>query len=117
MFVACECCVLLSGRGLCVEPISRPVESYRLWSVSQCDQKKFKPRHWNGKTGVGRRGRLKKETSERYERKYLWFNLWRYSSISGGPAKNHNKDIDLWTVIRIILCRILRFACRYQHCV
>ena len=31
-FVCCECCVL-SGRGLCDELITRPEESYRLWSV------------------------------------------------------------------------------------
>jgi hypothetical protein len=61
MFISCECCVLLSGRGLCDEPIPRPEESYRLWCVSQCDQKELQPRHWNGKSGVGRRGRLKKK--------------------------------------------------------
>jgi hypothetical protein len=32
MFFCCECCVL-SGRGLCYEPITRPEESYRLWCV------------------------------------------------------------------------------------
>jgi hypothetical protein len=32
MSVSCECCVL-SGRGLCDEPIPRPEESYRLWCV------------------------------------------------------------------------------------
>jgi hypothetical protein len=37
MSVCCECCVLLSGRGLCYEPIPLPEESYRLWCVSQCD--------------------------------------------------------------------------------
>jgi hypothetical protein len=53
-------CALLSGRGLCDEPIPRPGESYRLWCLSQCDQKKnSKPRHWNGKSGVGRRGGLR----------------------------------------------------------
>jgi hypothetical protein len=36
MFVCCECCVL-SGRGLCYELITRPEESYRLWSVVVCD--------------------------------------------------------------------------------
>ena len=36
MFVCCECCVL-SGRGLCYEPITRPEESYRLWCVVVCD--------------------------------------------------------------------------------
>ena len=32
MFVCCGCSVL-SGRGLCDEPITRPEESYRLWCV------------------------------------------------------------------------------------
>ena len=36
MFVCRECCVL-SGRGLCDEPITRPEESYRLWCVVVCD--------------------------------------------------------------------------------
>ena len=36
MFVCCECCVL-SGRGLCDEPITHPEESYRLWCVVVCD--------------------------------------------------------------------------------
>jgi len=36
MSVCCECCVL-SGRGLCDEPITRPEESYRLWCVVVCD--------------------------------------------------------------------------------
>ena len=32
MFVCCECCVL-SGRGLCDKPMTRPEESYRLCCV------------------------------------------------------------------------------------
>ena len=32
MAVSCECCVL-SGRGLYVGLITRPEESYRMWSV------------------------------------------------------------------------------------
>ena len=36
IFVCCECRVL-SGRGLCDEPITRPEESYRLWCVVVCD--------------------------------------------------------------------------------
>jgi len=32
MSVCCECCVL-SERGLCVGPITRPEESYRVWCV------------------------------------------------------------------------------------
>jgi len=37
MSVCCESCVLLSGRGLCDELITRPEESYRLWCVAVCD--------------------------------------------------------------------------------
>ena len=36
IFVCCECLVL-SGRGLCDELITRPEESYRLWCVVVCD--------------------------------------------------------------------------------
>jgi hypothetical protein len=36
MTVSCECC-MLSGRGLCDGPITRPEESYRLCSVIVCD--------------------------------------------------------------------------------
>jgi hypothetical protein len=32
MSVSCECCVL-SGRGLCVWPITRPEDFYRAWCV------------------------------------------------------------------------------------
>ena len=34
--VCCEYCVF-SGRGLCVELITRPEESYRLWCVFECE--------------------------------------------------------------------------------
>jgi hypothetical protein len=33
MSVSCECCVL-SGRDLCDGLVTRPVESYRVWCVS-----------------------------------------------------------------------------------
>jgi hypothetical protein len=33
MFVCCECCVCVSGRGLCDGLITRPEESYRLCRV------------------------------------------------------------------------------------
>jgi len=36
IFVCCECRVL-SGRDLCDELITRPEESYLLWSVVVCD--------------------------------------------------------------------------------
>jgi hypothetical protein len=37
MFVCCECCVCLSGTGLCDGLITRPEESYRLWCVLVSD--------------------------------------------------------------------------------
>jgi len=40
MSVCCECCCeccVLSGRGLCDGPFTRPEESYRLWCVVVCD--------------------------------------------------------------------------------
>jgi hypothetical protein len=40
MFVSCTVSVL-SGRGLCDGPIPLPVESYRMWCVSECDQVKI----------------------------------------------------------------------------
>jgi hypothetical protein len=40
MFVSCTVFVL-SGRGLCDGPITRPEESYTLWCVSECDQVKI----------------------------------------------------------------------------
>jgi hypothetical protein len=51
-FFSCTVFVL-SGRGLCDGPIPRPEESYRLWSVSDCDQVKINPRHllWTGRRG------------------------------------------------------------------
>jgi hypothetical protein len=57
MSVSCECRVM-SGRGLCDEPIPRPEESYRLWCVYQCDHKKITISTLKRKAGVGRRGRL-----------------------------------------------------------
>jgi hypothetical protein len=33
----CRECRVLSGRGLCDEPITLPEESYRLWCVAVCD--------------------------------------------------------------------------------
>ena len=36
MFVCCECFVLTGG-GLCDQPITHPEESYRLWCVVVCD--------------------------------------------------------------------------------
>jgi hypothetical protein len=38
MYVCRDCCVL-SGRSLCVGPITRPEESYRLWCAVVCDSK------------------------------------------------------------------------------
>jgi hypothetical protein len=52
MFVGCECCVLLSGRGLCDGLITRLEESYRLWRVVVCDQETSKMRRLKPATGL-----------------------------------------------------------------
>jgi len=36
IYVCCACCIL-SGRGLCDGPVTRPEEPYRLWCVVVCD--------------------------------------------------------------------------------
>jgi hypothetical protein len=50
MVVCCKCCVL-SGRGLCDGPITRPEESYRLWCIIVCDEMNNNPLHltWLGR--------------------------------------------------------------------
>ena len=46
MSACCECCVL-SGRGLCDGPITRPEESFRRWCVVVCDLETSRMRrHW-----------------------------------------------------------------------
>jgi hypothetical protein len=50
MFVCCDCSVL-SGRGLCDGLITRPEESYRLWSVV-CDQETSKMTRLKPATGL-----------------------------------------------------------------
>jgi hypothetical protein len=56
MLVSCTVFVL-SGRGLCDGPITRPEESYWLWCVSQCDQVKIKKNLYTHSEQVGRRGK------------------------------------------------------------
>ena len=62
MFVCCDCCVL-SGRGLCVELITRPEESYRLWCVIVCDLETSRMRRlW---TALGRSATKKNYSGDR----------------------------------------------------
>jgi hypothetical protein len=53
IFFCYECCVL-SGRGLCDEQITGPVESYRLWCVVGCnlETSQNRPRPTRGKKSV-----------------------------------------------------------------
>jgi hypothetical protein len=46
MIFYCECCVL-SCRGLCVELMTYPEESYRLWCVVVCDLETSRIRSWH----------------------------------------------------------------------
>jgi hypothetical protein len=57
MSVSCECCCVLSGRGLCDELVPRPEESYRLWCVSSVIMKPRKmrrPRPPRGCRAIGK---------------------------------------------------------------
>ena len=58
MDVCCDCC-MLSGRGLCDEPITHPEKSYRLWCVVVCDLETSRTR-WPctelGGSAIGERG-------------------------------------------------------------
>jgi hypothetical protein len=49
MSVSCKCCVL-SGRGLCDGPITRPEESYRVWCVLSVIAE---PQQWRGLGPLG----------------------------------------------------------------
>ena len=74
MFVCCECCVL-SGRGLCDELITRPKESYRLWSVVVCDLENLK--NEEAMTRVGSQRHRKKKS-------YYSVDVPRYSEGTRG---------------------------------
>jgi hypothetical protein len=45
MFVSCDCCVLLSGRGLCDGLVTRPEESYDCGLSLSVIKRNYKPRH------------------------------------------------------------------------
>jgi len=51
---------VLSGRGLCDELITRPEESYRLWSVVVCDLENLKNEEAMTRDGSQRHKRKKK---------------------------------------------------------
>jgi hypothetical protein len=75
--------IACNGRGLCNEPIPRPVESYRLWCVSQCDQKELQTSTLKRETGVGRRGRLKKKILTMFQFIKPWLILPLRSVTTG----------------------------------
>jgi hypothetical protein len=58
MSVSCECCVL-SGRGLCDGPITRPDDSYRVWCVWSVISK---PQWWGDLGPLGLSSHKKKES-------------------------------------------------------
>ena len=70
MFVCCDCCVL-SGRGLCDEPITRPEESYRLWCVVVCDLQNLKDEEAMTRVG-SKRHQKKRVVYDRISTKHCW---------------------------------------------
>ena len=53
----CLLCFVLSGRGLCDEPITRPEESYRLWCVVVYDLENLKNEEAMTRVGSQRHNR------------------------------------------------------------
>jgi hypothetical protein len=82
MSVCCECCVL-SGRGLCDEPITRPEESYQMWCVVVCDlETSWMRRPWpNGGCCVKR-----KNHSHTNLVRYIKLSLFNSSIIPLSPV-------------------------------
>jgi hypothetical protein len=65
MFVSSKCCVL-SGRGLCDRPITRPGESYTLRCIIECDLETSRiRRHW---PALGCCARVEKKNTQRKKR-------------------------------------------------
>jgi hypothetical protein len=81
MFVCCEFSVL-SGRGLCVELITRPEDSYRLWCVVVCDLETSRMRRsWSA---LGRSATAKKKVCIYI---YIYIYIYIFQSWSGRPAR------------------------------
>ena len=51
---------MLSGRGLCDGPITRPGESYRVWSVIVCDLENLVNEETMARVGPQRHKKIKK---------------------------------------------------------
>jgi hypothetical protein len=82
------CCVL-SGRGLCDEPITRPEESYRLWCVVVCDLEiSWMRRMWpTGGGGGDCRAKNKKHNFKNIHPRCVLFNIYgRYKKIHSDTA-------------------------------
>jgi hypothetical protein len=80
LWVCCECCVL-SGRGLCDEPITRPEESYRLWCVVVCAQETSGMRRSWPAWGLSSTGKKNKYTVTILDCSLIWSVGWCNNSL------------------------------------
>jgi hypothetical protein len=93
MFVSCTVFVL-SGRGLCDGPITRPEEPYRLWCVSECDQVKIN----NLDTCCEQAGRRGKDC-EILLKPERWFPPFRLQVSDCNTFCNNNNNNNKYIII------------------
>ena len=101
LFVYCDCCVL-SGRGHCDEPITRPEEFYRLWCVVACDletSRMRRPWHELGRRAVGvgegerRAGKLQNKSDIQFY--YLLYILLHVSTIFSHLQGHYYHNVNI----------------------
>jgi hypothetical protein len=81
IFVCCECCVL-SGTGLCDDPITCPEESYRQWCVVVCDLETSRIRRpWPALGRSATKKKIQWHTKLAYLLTYLFIYLLSYLFI------------------------------------
>jgi hypothetical protein len=82
MDVCRQCCVL-SGRGLCVGPITRPEESYRVWCVAGNYSQPAGPyTHTAG-------SKLRSQTPTKHTTRYLWITTNNFSQAQHSLMMDH----------------------------
>jgi len=83
--VCCECCVL-SGKGLCDEPMTCPEESYRMWCVVVCDlETSWLKRPWPT-WGCHTRPGLTETTGDICRDRFLVAKFSIFSPVWGAPT-------------------------------
>jgi hypothetical protein len=115
MFACCEHCVLL-GRGLCVELITHPEESYRLWCIIVCDLETSK---WGGYDPPQATAPQGKKRKEKKRKKYIFVKIRGKETFDGGTrdaflAQPWKLIFHVWKVL--IKDKICHSRCGDVYC-